>query len=1000
MLRGICLALGAWVFLLGCGGDSKQSQTTPPDMTDPDTCDNSCGADEVCRRGECHVACSRDRDCGDAQACRSGACYDMTCGDEVVEGDEECDNGDRNQDDAACTSACKAATCGDGLVRTGREDCDEGADNSDEGACTSECQAAVCGDGLIWKGHEDCDDGPNNADDAACSTECTLVEQPVDPSAASGLGWQQGAYTNVATPVATWKPSTSALAKSQDFQLFADGECQTKSGKPVALQTLTQSSLPVPVTGDGSYSFQIVTFNTDGTQSLSLCSPALMVDTVPPEPATDPGFVETSPHDSLSVHGSWTLSPSSDIGTQSLQLYGGGVCAIKSGEPVDVHSATAEQYPIVTPTPATYSFKVITTDLAGNSVESACSGAMQTAGGKPYTAKFNGDLPQSVVQVRVDPNSASTLYVTLASGEVHKSTNGGATWTLQCVSSNIQSFGSSYGHIVVSPDGTAYATGHTQFARVEALSGAECPVAFSGSAAWASYYHSNRLAIDSTGKLYTWAFTSPAGLVSSTNKGVSYDPINTTESLFNSMEVDPFDDKHLVVVFGSHSTDPLGIYHSIDAGKNWVQTDATFEQYQNGIRFNRAAKGWIYLGSGWYSKDGGSTWQTPDSNFDSLEIDATGAGYRLTSSGTDTLLQRAPDMTNPVWSTLYTFSGAQANLGLSMVSVVGSTQAVVLEGNLFVSTNAGKTFSPVKLVVKNGKLTASSIVGRGSLVYAAAAGRIFKSIDSGQTWTLAYAPAKALDADTELHLNPGVTAQLVARPESWNSTYEERLDVTLDGGASWSNDITDCCYSWAGVLALGPADPSRVYYFGFHPRYSSNGGLSFMEAPASGQLVWEPWPAAYVMPANSNQALYGDDSGRLYQYDLTAKSDSNITSRLPFTSPAGIDMIKMGNSWQVRVISATGQIAVSNDSGATFTAIAGTGGLPAAARRIFVSHPDQPNLIATASLLGDQVAYSPTLGASWVQTTLDNCDIRSLALTNGQILMACDGQAAQGLAAP
>lgn len=999
MLRGICLALGASVFLLACGGDSKSAQTTPPDTTEPDTCEPACGADEVCEGGECHAACSRDRDCGDGQACHSGACFDVTCGDEVVDADEECDNGDRNRDDAACTSACKDATCGDGLLRTGREDCDEGKDNSDEGACTSDCHEAGCGDGLVWQGHEECDEGANNADDGVCSRDCKLVEHPVDPSAASGLGWQQGAYTNVAMPVATWQPSTSALAESQELQLFADAECQETSGKPVALQALSQSSLAVSVTSDGSYSFQIVTHNTDGTESLSLCSPTLTVDTVPPEPATDLGFVETSPHDSLTVHGTWTLSPSNDIGTQSLQLYGGGTCAIKSGEPVDVLSATAEQGAIVTPTPATYSFKVITIDRAGNSVESACSGAMQTSGGKPYTAKFNGDLPQSVVQARLDPKNASTLYVTLASGEVHKSTNAGATWTLQCVSSNIQSFGSSYGHIVVSPDGTAYATGHTQFARVEALNGAECPVAISGSAAWASYYHSNRLAIDSTGKLYTWAFTGPAGLVSSINKGVSYDPINTTESLFNSMEVDPFDDKHLVVVFGSHSTDPLGIYHSIDAGKNWIQTDATFEQYQNGILFNRAAKGWIYLGSGKYSKDGGASWETPNANYDALEIDATGAGYRLTSSGTDTLLQRAPDMTSPVWSTVYTFSGVQANLGVSMVSVVGSTLAVVLEGNLFVSTNAGKAFSPVKLVVKNGKLTASSIVGRGALVYAAAAGRIFKSIDAGQSWSLSYAPAKALGADTELHLNPGTLDQLVARAESWNSTYEDRVDVTLDAGGSWTSS-TDCCYSWAGVLALGPADPSRIYYFGFHPRYSTNGGLSFMEAPASGQLVWEPWPAAFVMPANSNLALYGDDSGRLYQYDFAAKNDGNVTSRLPFSTPAGIDMIKMGNAWQVRVISATGQVAVSNDSGATFTAIAGTGGLPAAARRIFVSHPDQPSLIATAPLLGGEVDYSPTFGGSWVRTTLDDCEVRSLALTDGQILMACNNRPALGLAAP
>lgn len=65
-----------------------------------------------------------------------------------------------------------------------------------------------------------------------------------------------------------------------------------------------------------------------------------------------------------------------------------------------------------------------------------------------------------------------------------------------------------------------------------------------------------------------------------------------------------------------------------------------------------------------------------------------------------------------------------------------------------------------------------------------------------------------------------------------------------------------------------------------------------------------------------------------------------------------------------------------------------------------MSHPDSPNLIATAPVLGQQVAYSPTLGASWVQTTLNSCNIRSLALTDGQLLIPCDSGPAMGIAAP
>ena len=45
-----------------------------------------------------------------------GDCGDQpSCGDEVVEGTEECDAGSGNADNKPCTTSCKIAVCGDGL---------------------------------------------------------------------------------------------------------------------------------------------------------------------------------------------------------------------------------------------------------------------------------------------------------------------------------------------------------------------------------------------------------------------------------------------------------------------------------------------------------------------------------------------------------------------------------------------------------------------------------------------------------------------------------------------------------------------------------------------------------------------------------------------------------------------------------------------------------------------------------------------------------------------
>ncbi len=90
---------------------------------------------------------------------------DDVCGDGVVSGLEQCDNGDDNSDTAAdaCRTTCVPASCGDGVV-DGDEGCDDGDANSDTAAdaCRTTCVPAGCGDGVV-DGDEGCDDGADNS---------------------------------------------------------------------------------------------------------------------------------------------------------------------------------------------------------------------------------------------------------------------------------------------------------------------------------------------------------------------------------------------------------------------------------------------------------------------------------------------------------------------------------------------------------------------------------------------------------------------------------------------------------------------------------------------------------------------------------------------------------------------------------------------------------------------------------------------------------------------
>jgi cysteine-rich repeat protein len=94
------------------------------------------------------------------------------CGDGDVEGEEECDDGNNNENDA-CTNDCLMARCGDGIVETGEEDCDDG-NSIETDACRNNCTVASCGDGVTHAGVEMCDDG-NNSNADPCLNNCLLA---------------------------------------------------------------------------------------------------------------------------------------------------------------------------------------------------------------------------------------------------------------------------------------------------------------------------------------------------------------------------------------------------------------------------------------------------------------------------------------------------------------------------------------------------------------------------------------------------------------------------------------------------------------------------------------------------------------------------------------------------------------------------------------------------------------------------------------------------------
>jgi cysteine-rich repeat protein len=67
------------------------------------------------------------------------------CGDGVVNGSEQCDDGVNDGTFYGCNPDCTTAPqCGDGIVQPEYgEECDDGADNGIDGRCTSSCRAIL-----------------------------------------------------------------------------------------------------------------------------------------------------------------------------------------------------------------------------------------------------------------------------------------------------------------------------------------------------------------------------------------------------------------------------------------------------------------------------------------------------------------------------------------------------------------------------------------------------------------------------------------------------------------------------------------------------------------------------------------------------------------------------------------------------------------------------------------------------------------------------------------
>ena len=226
-------------------------------------CNTSCTARAVCgdgilQDGEiCDNGTNSDLYVGSnppADPCAPGCVLPARCGDGLLQaGFEQCDNGSGNNDSSygptSCTTSCTlGGYCGDDVVN-GNESCDDGAANGTTygpSSCGYNCQpGARCGDG-VRNGPEQCDEGSavNGTAGSPCASDCTFKPYCGDGVKQANETCDYGQFASNAyggcTSSCEWGPLCGDASLDSPFEECDDGESLNQGGYDECTQSCTK----------------------------------------------------------------------------------------------------------------------------------------------------------------------------------------------------------------------------------------------------------------------------------------------------------------------------------------------------------------------------------------------------------------------------------------------------------------------------------------------------------------------------------------------------------------------------------------------------------------------------------------------------------------------------------------------------------------------------------------------------------------------------------------
>ncbi len=462
--------------------------------------------------------------------------------------------------------------------------------------------------------------------------------------------------------------------------------------------------------------------------------------------------------------------------------------------------------------------------------------------GGSWTA-INSGLPGAtpgVVALTIDPAVPSTLYACSSAGDVFKSMDGAASWTL------VGGVGGA-NLLVIDPQKTSTLYAATRHGIVKSTDGgASWQAANSG----LTGFSVSQLALDPTTSATLYAATS-SGLFKSTDAGASWSSLNSglpQDASIQSVYLDPI---HPSIIYAVGSNDI--IFKSADGGTSWAALntvpDIIFTVFADSLVIDPVNSNTIYAGTlaaGYgniaKSADGGQSWKVVSIGLSSstymmsLTIDPTAPSTLYASyadAGGSGLLKSTDGGQSwnivTVISSSNVFFNSQIAIDPSAPSTIyaGYSNPLTGEGGVLKSTDSGQTWNAANAGLSNFNIRLLAIDPfSAATVYASEADTLFKSVDRGASWSNL--------GNTPVIGYPAPYQSTVIRSMLVNSTDPDILFVetagvgggcgsllykSIDGGATWRESGPDSGPAYVGSCVLSgliTADPtnSTTYYAG------------------------------------------------------------------------------------------------------------------------------------------------------------------------------------------